>query len=212
MTNYYVTSEELLGDNYLNIGIDCSTYNPNIDGTVTVTVTVKDVYGDAVSGEEVTVTASEGNFTAYNGSSITGASSHTGTTNSSGQFTLTYTCSAWGLITFSTNTASSQIRVTGFKKVLNNTTYQLWVDESQRLAQVRASRSNITINTGDGYNSNDFKIPSEYRPSNNLFVPIGRNAPQILNYIWTDGTVGIYNNTGNQWTNFNFSFINEYHF
>ena len=125
MTTYYVTSEELLGDNYLNIDIACSSYNPTIDGTVTVTVTVKDVYGDAVSGEEVTVTASEGNFTAYNGSSITGATSHTGTTDSNGQFTLTYTASVWGLITFTAPNASTQIKVKGFKSrsMWNGTLY-----------------------------------------------------------------------------------------
>ena len=102
---------------YMVTSISCNDYNPTIDGTVTLTVTVKDVYGDAVSGESVLVTASAGNFTKYNGSTITGASSYTGTTNSSGQFTLTYTCSEWGLITFSANTTSNQIRVSGWRQL-----------------------------------------------------------------------------------------------
>ena len=74
-----------------------------------------------MSGESVTVTASEGTFTQLNGSDITSASSVTGTTNSSGQFTLTYTCSEWGLITFSANNTSNQINVVGWKEVWRNT-------------------------------------------------------------------------------------------
>ena len=103
-----------------------SDYNPNIDSTVTLTVTVKDVYNHPVVGEEVTVTASDGDFTQLDGSAITAASSVTGTTNNSGQFTLTYTCSEWGLITFNANNTSIQIRVIGFKVVpgANQTYYK----------------------------------------------------------------------------------------
>ena len=118
---YNVAASAVLGDNYEITIIECSDYNPNIDSTITVTVTVKDVYGDAVSGESVTVTASEGTFTQLNGSDITSDSSVTGTTNSSGQFTLTYTCSEWGLITFSANNTSNQINVVGWKEVWRNT-------------------------------------------------------------------------------------------
>ena len=100
---YNVAASAVLGENYKITNIECSDYNPSIDGNITVTITVNDVYGDAVSGESVTVTASEGTFTQLNGSDITAAASVTGTTNSSGQFTLTYSCSEWGLITFVAN-------------------------------------------------------------------------------------------------------------
>ena len=208
---YNVAASAVLGENYKITNIECSDYNPNIDNTITVTVTVTDVYCDAISGESVTVTASEGNFTQLNGSNITNASSVTGTTNSSGQFTLTYACSEWGIINFSANNMYNQIKVTGFKKVLNNITYSLWVDESTRTAVVLANRSGITINAGDTLNYNDFKIPSEYRPSTNSFVTVGRTTPGLINYIWTDGTVGIYNN-GSQMTNYTLNFRHEYHF
>lgn len=168
MTTYYVTSEELLGDNYLNIDIACSSYNPTIDGTVTVTVTVKDVYGDAVSGEEVTVTASEGNFTAYNGSSITGAASHTGTTDSNGQFTLTYTASVWGLITFTANNTTVQIRVKGFKSqnMWNGTLY--YDDEKAML--VLNWQGSGTYNTSTWTDSGAFDaVPSSLRPKQYVY-------------------------------------------
>ena len=119
-----VSIAEILGENYKITNIECSDYNPSIDGNITVTITVTDVFGDAISNESVTVTASEGNFTQLNGSSITAAATVTATTNSSGQFTLTYNCTEWGLITFVANNTSIQIRVTGFKVVTQtNQTY-----------------------------------------------------------------------------------------
>ena len=114
---YNVAASAVLGENYKITDIECSDYNPNIDNSITVTITVTDVYGDAISGESVTVTASEGNFTQLNGSDITAASSVTGTTNSSGQFTLTYNCTHWGLITFVANNTSNQIRVSGWRQL-----------------------------------------------------------------------------------------------
>ena len=124
---YNVSASAVLGENYKITNIECSDYNPSIDGNITVTITVNDVYGDAVSGESVTVTASEGTFTQLNGSDITAAASVTGTTNSSGQFTLTYACSEWGLITFSANTTSKQVNVTGWKQVQTYLTGKLTV-------------------------------------------------------------------------------------
>lgn len=208
---YNVQASTILGDNYNITSIECSDYNPTIDDYITVTITVNDVYGDSVEGENVTVTASEGTFAQLNGSDITSASSVTGTTNSSGQFTLTYTCSEWGVITFTANNKTAQCNVTGFKKVLNNITYSLWVDESTKTAAVIANRSGVTIGAGDGFNYNDFKIPSNYRPSANSFVTVGRTTPGIINYIWTDGTVGIYNN-GSQMTDYTLNFRHEWHY
>jgi len=117
MTIFTVAAEDILGENYKLTKIECSDYNPSIDESITVTITVNDVYGDAVSGESVTVTASEGTFTQLNGSDITASDSVTGTTNSSGQFTLTYNCTHWGLITFVTNNTRDQIRVSGWRQL-----------------------------------------------------------------------------------------------
>jgi hypothetical protein len=129
---YNVEVEDVLGENYKITNIECSDYNPSIEGNITVTITVNDVYGDAVSGESVTVTASEGTFTQLNGSDITASDSVTGTTNSSGQFTLTYTCSEWGLITFTANNKTTQIKVGGYIQTsLNNGMYTLYEYEDR---------------------------------------------------------------------------------
>ena len=129
---YNVAASAVLGDNYKITNIVCSDYNPNIDSTITVTVSVDDVYGDAVSGESVTVTASEGNSTQLNGSNITAASSVTGTTNSSGQFTLTYSCTEWGLITFTANNKTTQVKVGGYIQTsVNNGMYNIYEYEDR---------------------------------------------------------------------------------
>ena len=85
MVNYYANSTEVLGDNYSIISLECDEYNPNIDGTVTLTVTAKSVYGNPIEDMEIPVTCSDGNFTELNGSSITAASTVTGTTGLDGK-------------------------------------------------------------------------------------------------------------------------------
>lgn len=122
-----VNVAKVLGTNYTVTSLRVSDYNPNIDSTVTLTVTVKDVYNRPVVGDEVAVTASEGNFTKLNGSGITAASTVTGTTDSNGEFTLTYACSEWGLVTFSAKNHNVQISVTGWKQVQTYLTDRLGV-------------------------------------------------------------------------------------
>lgn len=104
-------SEDILGANYKITKIVASDYNPDIDSTITVTVTVKDVYDDPVENESVQVTCNIGKFTKLNGSTISDTQSVTGNTDSNGQFTLTYSCTEWGLATFSANNTNTQINV-----------------------------------------------------------------------------------------------------
>ena len=144
-----------------NYDLNCSDYNPNIDSEVVVTVTVTNQSGNPVSGESVTVNASEGNFTKYNGSTITGASSYTGTTNSSGQFTLTYACSEWGLITFVANNKTAQIKVEGWRTIINDTNLEFKINGTFAEARVHTD-GKVSATT-------DFKtienwIPSQYAP------------------------------------------------
>ena len=135
MTIFTVAAEDILGENYKLTKIECSDYNPNIDDSITLTITVTDVYDDPIEGENVTVTASEGTFTQLNGSDITSDSSVTGTTNSSGQFTLTYNCTTLGLITFTANNTSTQVHVTGWKLIssVGITNYQIYENKDKRI-------------------------------------------------------------------------------
>ena len=185
MVKLTIPSEDILGDNYNITDISVSNYNPTIDGTVTLTVTVKDVYGDAVSGESVLVTASAGNFTKYNGSTITGASSYTGTTNSSGQFTLTYACTEWGLITFSANNRAIQAHVTGWRGITAGTG-QLWVNDETKTAAYYFTRTG-TITSELSYSN---AIPSGYRPKSNVRMK-AHNSQSVFLTIESGGTVKV---------------------
>ena len=160
-----VSISEILGENYKITNIECSDYNPQIDGNITVTITVTDVFGDAISNESVTVTASAGNFTQLNGSSITAAATVTATTNISGQFTLTYTCSEWGLITFSANNTNNQINVVGWKQVYSNSGLLIYKNQDDI--------TKLIININMNYNSTSWatirSFPSEYLPQQTLF-------------------------------------------
>ena len=149
---YNVQASDVLGDNYKITSVECSDYNPSIDSTITVTVSVDDVYGDAVSGESVTVTASEGTFTQLNGSDITSASSVTGTTNSSGQFTLTYNCSVWGLITFTANNKTTQANVTGWKQVQTLASNKVKVFTDGKNAKIQIAGTFSTSTSAGEYN------------------------------------------------------------
>ena len=159
---YNVQASDVLGENYKITSVECSDYNPAIDGTITVTISVDDVYGDAVSGESVTVTASEGTFTQLNGSDITSASSVTGTTNSSGQFTLTYTCSEWGLITFTANNKTTQVKVGGYKTTTPHTNYTIYEFEDKVGLKINVP-TNITFKTAWSLVNNQV-IPFRLRP------------------------------------------------
>ena len=161
-----VTIAEILGENYKITNIECSDYNPQIDGNITVTITVTDVFGDAISNESVTVTASEGNFTQLNGSSITAAATVTATTNISGQFTLTYNCSEWGLITFSANTTSKQVNVTGWKQVQTYLTGRLIVYTDGKNGFLKIAGSFYPTSTNHLLET----ISSEYKPSYHKIV------------------------------------------
>ena len=168
---YNVAASAVLGDNYEITNIEASDYNPTIDDYITVTITVNDVYGDSVEGENVTVTASEGTFAQLNGSDITSASTVTGTTNSSGQFTLTYNCTEWGLITFTANNKTVQCKVIGFKSksMWNGTLYY----DNEKVQYVLNQQASGNYNQTTWTDSGAFDtVPSDLRPKQNVYSTV----------------------------------------
>ena len=83
-----VSIAEILGDNYYIDKLTSSDYSPSVGDTVTITLLVKDVFGDPVTGQTRTVTCTEGSFVTVNGTSITATDSVEVTTSSSGTVTL----------------------------------------------------------------------------------------------------------------------------
>lgn len=199
MSRFTVPISDILGSAYYRYELSSSNYNPTIDSTITITCTCKNVLGNPIANKTLELM-------------MNGVSQGTSTTNANGIATWTLTMNNWGNQELKIENQTIEVYVTGFKFIQSNITYNLYVDESQRLAQIRVNRSNVAIGTGDGFNYSDFKIPSKYCPKSNSFVPIGRNAPLILNYVWSNGTIGIFNNTGNPWTNYNLAFQHEWHY
>ena len=83
-----VSIEQILGENYYIDQLTCSDYSPSVGDTVTITLLVKDVFGDPVTGQSRTVTCTGGSFVTVNGTGITASSSVDVTTGSGGTVTL----------------------------------------------------------------------------------------------------------------------------
>jgi len=83
-----VSISEILGDNYYIDKLTSSDYSPSVGDTVTITLLVKDVFGDPANGQTRTVTCTGGSFVSMNGTSITASDSVEVTTSSSGTVTL----------------------------------------------------------------------------------------------------------------------------
>ena len=83
-----VSIAEILGDNYYIDKLTSSDYSPSVGDTVTITLSVNDVFGDPANGQTRTVTCTSGQFVSVNGTSITASSSVSVTTSSSGTVTL----------------------------------------------------------------------------------------------------------------------------
>ena len=83
-----VSISEILGDNYYIDKLTSSDYSPSVGDTVTITLLVKDVFGDPVTGQTRTVTCTSGQFVSMNGTSITASDSVSVTTGSGGIVTL----------------------------------------------------------------------------------------------------------------------------
>ena len=83
-----VSISEILGDNYYIDKLTSNDYSPSVGDTVTITLSVNDVFGDPVTGQSRTVTCTGGSFVSVNGTSITASDSVDVTTGSGGTVTL----------------------------------------------------------------------------------------------------------------------------
>ena len=171
---------------YIVTSISCSDYNPTIDGTVTVTVFVGDSEGVGIQGVSVPVTCSSGQFTKLNNNTITAASTVTGTTGANGTFTLTYSCTEWGLITFSANNNHIQVKVRGWREITAGIG-RLWVNDETKTATYIFSRTG-TITSEISYANT---IPKGYRPYGIVRMKAHNSAFQGFIIIESDGTVKI---------------------
>lgn len=115
MTVYTVPTNTILGENYKITQIESSNYNPQIDTDITITITITDVYGDALTNEPTTITCTSGIFTEVNGTTITETTNVTANTGAGGIITLTYHCNAWGNINIRSGENSIALNVEGWR-------------------------------------------------------------------------------------------------
>lgn len=87
MTTKKIKTSDILGDNYYIYELTSSDYTPALNDTITITCTMKDVYGTAASGKSITLYQN-------------GTSKGTQTTNNNGVATWSITCSTAGLQKF----------------------------------------------------------------------------------------------------------------
>ena len=156
-----------------NYSISCSNYNPTIDTDISVTVKVTNQAGNPVVGHTVSILKNNSSW-------------KSGTTGSNGEFTTTYTCSEWGLTTFSANNTNTQINVQGWRQITSGAG-RLFVNDSTKTAIFHFSRTG-TITSEISYANT---IPKGYRPYGIVRMKAHNSSFQGFIIIESDGTVKI---------------------
>lgn len=176
--------------------IEASSYNVNIDSTATITVTLVDFNGTAVSGKSVTLTCDKGYF---NNDSST--KSITATTDGNGKITGTWTASEWGLCTFTTTNsfqpAHIQVNVTGWKVHTNNSEYSFSYNHELCELRVHIASTSIPANP-EAFGG--FVVPAGYRPATPVVSHIFVGNRAIVQ-VGGDGKISRYSYTGSALNN-----------
>ena len=98
MTKKTIKASDVLGDNYYVYELSSSNYTPALNDTITITCTMKDVYGTTAGSKSITLYQN-------------GTNKGTQTTNSSGVATWSITCSTAGLQKFNIKDTSIEVFV-----------------------------------------------------------------------------------------------------
>lgn len=166
-----------------NYSISCSNYNPTIDTDISVTVKVTNQAGNPVVGHTVSILKNNSSW-------------KSGTTGSNGEFTTTYTCSEWGLITFSANTVNKQILVKGYKTIKNDSGIRVRVNGDSVECRIVISSTTFTTSftqfTGQ-------TIPEGYRPNTTITMPSYSNT-NLLVAVQPNGNIMRRSMTGSNYT------------
>ena len=124
-----ISISEIHSDNYYIDNLTSIDYSPSVGDTVTITLLVKDVFGDPANGQTRTVTCTGGSFVSVNGSSITSSSSVEVTRSSSGTVTLGLSVNVADVITVSDGrddcVVSSLSDTTNWTYYLSDSTYKV---------------------------------------------------------------------------------------
>ena len=154
-------------DEIWNYDLTCSEYNPSIGSDIVVSCHVTDFYGEAVTGESVTLYC--------NGTSVS-----TSITNNDGVATWTVTCDEWGIQHFNVENKSIDIRVTGYIQTsLLNGMYTLYEYED---------RVGLRIHISTAIN-----FPNAITVINNQHIPhsLAPRYPILMVCTTANGAIGV---------------------
>lgn len=173
MVRFNIPISDILGNAYYNYEMTSNNYNPTIDTAFTITVTVKNVFGNPIGNKSLTLYKD-------------GANVGSATTNSSGVATWTVTLSDWNIHHFKVENASLDLKANGWKTLLDSGGY---------LIRTKDNRVQFTLNVSSASFPTTFtafgggaKVPQGYRPDLAVVVPCKSNYPLFV-AILTDGTV-----------------------
>lgn len=182
MTKYTIKLSDLFGSAYYDYNITTDSYNAGLNTNITVTCTLKNIFGNPVSNKELTL---------Y----YKGTSQGVQTTNSNGIAQWTFnTGNTGGTFKISINNHCIFINVNGYKQIKSYSDgfYTLSINELTRTARLSLNTNGSkTFASGVNYEQTGW-IPSDYRPLTNVNIIIARNISLTLN-IGTNGNVSIYN-------------------
>ena len=178
-----VNSSTILGANYEVITLTSNNYNPTIDEQVVITATVKDVYGDPITGKSLQLY--------LNGTSM--GSEYISITNNQGIASFTVTVDTPGLNSFSVANSKLAINVTGWREVTlpsSVTSYcNLYVNEALRICDFKYYRTNYNFTSTSSITLHSNLVPEDYRPLVNVICASFNNV--IVAGIITDGSLSV---------------------
>lgn len=123
MTLKKVKASDVIGSKYYTYHLSSSNYTPSLNGTVTITCTVYNIYDETVSNKSVTL---------YQNGTSKGAK----TTNGNGVCTWSITCSSGGLQKFNVNDTSIEVYVDNKSEIGH--THSQYLTEHQSLKTINS--------------------------------------------------------------------------
>jgi hypothetical protein len=187
MSRFTVPIADILGSAFYNYELTSSTYNPTSTiSSFTITCEVTNVFGNKVSGKELTLYENE-------------VSKGTATTNANGLATWTVTANDVGVRSFSVANTKCSIKVSGWETVSLGSGVSsyatLYVNKDLRLCELRYVRSFSSAVADTFYSWHTGAIPSDYRPSDQV-----NGSMNQVGTLYTDSNGDIGGKFANSWS------------
>ncbi len=190
-------------------------YNLLLDGVnnkLVLVVKLLDYNNQPVTGKSVKVSVTDGYFTRSEGGGTydyggTSTKTVTNTTDSKGEFTVYYTATERGIVTFTANESLLQVQVKGWKKILSSPTFfdnvrfDAYTNEEYVYIQFDGE---TTINTGSENLAYSSRISEGYLPIGYVYAPASHYPKKPIDLaINKDGTIFLINKSNEEFTHVN---------